>query len=59
MQLETPLERTPDENPLMALQSGWRTEAGGGGGRPGSGTAHEAIKPDVAASHRASAAEEE
>ena len=54
VKLETPLGRAPDENPLMALQSGLRS-----GERPGSATAHKAIKPDVAASHRASAAEEE
>lgn len=51
--LETPLGRAPDENTLMALQS--RLRSWGGGERP----ARKAIKPDEAASHRASAAEEE
>ena len=51
---ETPLSGAPDENPLKALQSGLRSRE-----RPGSATAHKAIKPDVAASHRASDAEEE
>lgn len=50
--LETPLGRAPDENTLMALQSRLRSW---GGERP----ARKAIKPDEAASHRASAAEEE
>lgn len=54
VKLETPLGRAPDENPLMALTVGIEV-----GERPGSATAHKAIKPDVAASHRASAAEEE
>lgn len=50
---ETPLSRAPDENPLMALQLGLRSKE-----RPRSATAHKAIKPDVAASHWESAAEE-
>lgn len=54
VKLETPLGRASDENHLMAPQSGLRS-----GERPGSATTHKAIKPDVAASHRASAAEEE
>lgn len=51
---ETPLSRAPDENLLMAVQLGLRSSE-----RPGSAATHKAIKPDVGASHRASAAQEE
>lgn len=45
--------RAPDENLLMAVQLGLRSRE-----RPGGAAAHKAIKPDVGASHRASAAQE-